>query len=130
MSVCIRPVVETWGESFTYLSRETEIGDLLAALVDMCDEQAETKAEFVAKQLDYGDMNVVYIHDGKRFLDWLESPVKTVDIMAWLFSEDRLSSDREEYERQKGDVLGLRTMVPDWRKSINPDDGSLRIYCD
>jgi hypothetical protein len=64
MSVCLRPVLENWGESYTYSIPHDEIVSLL------CEVAARAVAG-ETKQQEYGDLTVVVIEDGAKFLDFL-----------------------------------------------------------
>jgi hypothetical protein len=122
MSLCIRPVVETWGESLTYSSRGTPIHDLIEAIADQV-------SSIKNGTFSYGDITVVYIDNGQQFLRYLETagPKEILDELA---TSGLLSADDEEYARQSSDVQDLCQMAASWRRSIDPQDGSLRIYCD
>ena len=78
MSLCLRPVVETWGEGLTYSTRWIDMDDLIAALVQYAGEDTGEGKEsvldlepLVHETSTYGDMRTVYISDGERFLNAL-----------------------------------------------------------
>ena len=124
MSLCIRAVIETWGESMTYSSRETDIWDQLAGMAEMAGIEP---GEYAVTE--YGDMQVFWVNDGARFLNFLADKdavmLRTIDR-----ESETVSDDPEERERELGDVKEICGMAGEWRKSIDPADGSLRIYCD
>jgi hypothetical protein len=122
MSCCIRPVVETWGEPMTFLSRTTDIADLIVRIA----HQRDTCS---AETYQYGsDVRVAWVDEGAQFLDFLASTTPEA-ILAKLANDGYTSSQDEEYEREAEDVREICRMVPQWRNSIDTD-GSLRFYCD
>lgn len=124
MSICIRPVVETWGESFAYSSRETHISQILEAIAESADK------DFTTETHNYGeDICVFFAAEGGAFLDYLENTGIGV-IEDYLVDQGTLSVDEEERARQLQDILGICAMAAEWRKSLDPRTGSLRIYCD
>ena len=122
MSLCLRPVIEKWGESLTYSTREHDVTDCLAALAH------QAQAGEVA-QNSYGDLQVVWIENGRPFLDYLRD-TEVADMLGVLADADLLSADEEERERATEDVRDLKMMAGAWRASVDPEDGSLRLYCD
>ena len=120
MSLSIRAVVETWGEHVTYLSLATPITELLEAIATQCDSDSDSS--------DYGDVEVVYIEKGAQFLRYLQA-TDPKEILDKLAGGDLLSTDSEEYERQRSDIQGLCDVAAAWWRSLGKD-GSLRIYCD
>ena len=122
MSLCLRPVVEKWGEGLTYSTREYDITDLLVALAD------QAQAGEVA-QNSYADLRVVWIEKGQAFLDYVRD-TEVADMLGVLADADLLSADEEERERATEDVRDLKMMAGAWRASVDPEDGSLRLYCD
>lgn len=122
MSLSIRPVIETWGEYMTYLSRDLHISELIEAIAI----QDEPNHAF---KNDYGDdIAVVYIEDGERFLSRLEAGPD--QIFQCLQDEGWVSDNSSERERQLSDIRELCRMAPEWRRWLDPKDKSLRIYCD
>ena len=122
MSLCLRPVVEKWGEGLTYSSRERDITDLIGALAH------EAQAGEVA-QHSYADLRVVWVEKGLIFLDYLRD-TEVTDMLAVLADADLLNAETEERERATEDVRDLKLMSGAWRTSVDPEDGSLRFYCD
>lgn len=133
MSLCLRPVVETWGPSMTYLTRDIQISDLLDGIVSMIESTVHLSED--ATQIatyEYGDMTVIWISNGKLFLDFL-STTKPEAILEYLERDAVTSRDdigAEEYERVCEDVAEFCQSAESWRASIDPQDGSLRLYCD
>ena len=126
MSLCIRPVVETWGESITYSSRETDIWERLEQLADLAGIDS---TNFHSTQ--YGnDLTVFWVYEGGKFLDFLSEAGMGTRIVNQLETEELLSGGAEEREREAEDLRDICAMAESWRKSIDPADGSLRIYCD
>ena len=112
MSLSIRPVIETWGEHVTYLSRDLHISELIEAIA----AQDETNHAFTN---DYGeDIAVVYIENGERFLSRLEAGPD--QIFQQLEEEGWISAKSNERERQLSDIRDLCRMAPEWR------NGSIR----
>ena len=130
MSLSLRPVIETWGEHLTFSSRDQEIWAVLTHLVSYAEASRSTSAEpLTCEHYEYGDMNVLWISDGRAFLDFLasSSPQALFDSLA---NDNMTSADEDEYARQLEDVTGLCQMSSLWRNSIDPLSGSLRLYCD
>jgi hypothetical protein len=130
MSLSIRPVIEMWGENLSYLSRDTSIADLLVSIADLAEEERNITTEPLISQLsDYNDMCVFYVSDGDAFLAYLETtaPAAILDALA---NNDQTSAHSAEYNRQSDDVMDLCRIASAWRPSIDPSNGSLRIYCD
>jgi hypothetical protein len=130
MSLSLRPVIETWGESLTFSSRDQEIWAVLTCLVSYAEQNRSIAAEsLTCEHHEYGDMNVLWISDGNAFLDFLTctSPQAILDSLA---NDGMTSADEDEYARQREDVTGLCQVSSLWRTSIDPHCGSLRIYCD
>jgi hypothetical protein len=130
MSLHIRPVLETWGEGFTYLSRDTPIYDLLVSIADLVEATRHMDTEPLVSQVsDYADLAVFYVSDGEAFLSYLEAtaPATILDALA---NDDRTSADTAEYERERDDVTELCRMASVWRTSLDPSNGSFRLYCD
>lgn len=122
MSMCIRPVIETWGESLTFSSRDVPIVDLLDGIADI---EGFERAENL-----YGDMNVFWVQEGRKFLEYLVN-TPLADIIPVLEENGLITSENEERERQIEDLKALADYAPVWmRTSIDPQDGSLRIYSD
>jgi hypothetical protein len=112
MSLCLRPVIEKWGESYTYSISHDEVVNLLHGLATRADA-GETS------QREYGDLTVVGIEDGGRFLDFLSAGAK---------GDGRDNNDLTDNEIEA--VEQMACMASAWRQSIDPDDGFLRIYVD
>ena len=91
MSLCLRPVVEKWGESLTYSTRERDIVDVIAALAS--DAQAGEITQHA-----YADLRVVWIEKGQAFLDYVRD-TEVTDMLAVLADADLLSAEAEERER-------------------------------
>ncbi len=122
MSLAIRPVIETWGEHMTYLSRELHISELVEAVAF----QDETNEAFTN---DYGeDIAVVYIQDGELFLRRLEAGPD--QIFQQLEEDGWISVESSERECQLSDVRELCSMATEWHRWLDPKDKGLRIYCD
>jgi hypothetical protein len=120
LSLCLQPVVENWGESVTYSSREHNITGLLTALAD------HAQAGEIA-QNSYADM--VWIENGQAFLTYL-GRTEVADMTAALEEADLLSANDVECERTIEDLADLKLMSGAWRTSVDPEHGSLRFYCD
>lgn len=135
MSASIRAVVETWGEHVTYLSRDLEIADLLEKLAEFAEDGHDHTGDLpeLSKQVEYNEMTVVWIQNGRRFLNYL-AITEPATIMERLSDDDAVSEDDEEAGRQLSDVKDICAMAAPgrdgWHKSIDPVDGGLRIYCD
>lgn len=131
MSLCIRPVIETWGESLTYSSRDIDMADLLGYLAGYAHDMQNESIECATNT--YGEMEVIWISNGHAFLDFLMA-TPTLSILETLANDEATeaatSPDDETYQRLRTDIDDLRAIAQTWRKSIDAHDGSLRIYCD
>jgi len=121
MSMHLRPVIQYWGESLTYSSREPDMADVLVILA------RHAGAGRVDRTL-YGDLRVICIQRGGEFLNYLGS-AGSFDMFTMIVAEGESSSDVEERERLLQDVRDLKGMAEAWRMWID-DDGTLRFYCD
>ena len=124
MSICLRPVIEKWGGSYSYRLDHDEVVSLIDAIAwmagtgDICDGQIS--------HAEYGDTERVWLKDGEAFLDYLAGHDESefcAAVLACDAVEDLSGEQYSEYE-------GLRAMVPEWRSMIDPTDGSLRFYVD
>jgi len=124
MSVCLRPVIEKWGESYSYGTEHDEIVALIDAVAwfagtgDVCEGQIA--------HAEYEDLERVWLKDGKAFLDYLEANDEGKFCLSVLESDEIDDLSGEQYSAYEE----LRAMVPEWRGMIDPDDGSLRFYVD
>jgi hypothetical protein len=118
MSVCLRPVIETWGESYTYSIARDEIVNLLREVAARADAGETWERE-------YGDVAVVVIANGSQFIDFL------ADGREALFKANE--EGRDNYDLTDAEIEAVDEMAElasAWRQSIDPDDGFLRIYVD
>jgi hypothetical protein len=122
MSMYLRPVIEKWDKSVAYSSREHDIADVLVALA------RQEQAGQVDHRL-YGEMRVVYIDQGRTFLDYLWV-TDINDMLATIADAGLLSVEAEERDRMIEDLKDLKAKSQAWRGLIDPDDGSLRFHCD
>lgn len=120
MALSIRPVVETWGEHLTVLSREVSMAQMLIGIAGQVPEAV------LAHETEYGDFTIAYISRGAAFLNFLE----TSDPVIVFTNLDIDIEDGREAERVVSDIRDMRALVPEWRKFLDPGDGSLRFYCD
>jgi hypothetical protein len=118
VSHCLRPVIEKWGEPHTYSIAHDEIVNLLCEVAARADA-GETR------QHEYGDLTVVVIENGDRFLAFLAEGQQSL-YKAKEEGRDNLDLTEDEI----GVVDQMATMAPAWRQSIDPEDGFLRIYVD
>jgi hypothetical protein len=65
---------------------------------------------------------------GRTFLDYLGAEDR--DMLAALATADLFSADTEERERIIEDLRDLKAKSQAWHGSLDPEDGSLRFYCD
>ena len=118
MSLCLRPVIEKWGESYDYSLEHDEDVDLLREIAARADAGQTW-------QHDYGDLTVVVIEEGARFLDFLIGGREA------LF--EAKEQDKDNYDLTDDEIKAVDQManlVTAWRQSLDPDDGFLRIYVD
>jgi hypothetical protein len=118
MSVVLRPVVEQWGESYTYSLNQDEMLDLI--------EEVAARAEAGQTiRTEYGDLVVMYIQEGRKFLDLLAGGRE-----AMLRAKAEGKDNYDLYDRELNTIDELATLTPAWQRSVCPRDGSLRIYVD
>lgn len=130
MGLSIRPVIEKWGESLSYISRETGIDDLFYYLATLAEEDTSIKdGAIICEPSDYADMRVVYISNATAFLNWLKL-ANLESVLDRLAKNGQLSLDEEEYARQKDDLEAIISMAETWQSSIDPINGGIRFYCD
>lgn len=118
MSLCLRPVIEQWGESYDYSIDHDEVVNLLREIAARADAG-------LTWQHDYGDLTVVAIEEGARFLDFLCGGREAL-FEAKQQGEDNCDLTAGEIEA----VDQMANLVTAWRQSLDPDDGFLRIYVD
>jgi hypothetical protein len=118
MSLCLRPVIEHWGESYYYSIEHDEVVNLLR-------EIAALAAAGRTWQHDYGDLTVVAIEEGARFLDFLLKGREA------LFEAKQRGNDNYDLTDDEIEAVEeMANLVMAWRQSLDPDDGFLRIYVD
>ena len=118
MSLCLRPVIERWGESYDYSVEHDEVVNLL------CEIAARADAGRTC-QHDYGDLTVVAIEEGVRFLDFLIGGREA------LFEAKQQGKDNYDLTDDEIEAVDqMANLVTAWRQSLDPDDGFLRIYVD
>jgi len=125
MSLNLRPVIEKWGEGYSYGSIEhEEVVDLIDAVAwfagtgNVCEGQIS--------HAQYDDLERVWIQNGNAFLDYLEANDEAALCSAVAGSDEVGDLSGEQYSAYEE----LRGMVASWRGMIDPDDGSLRFYVD
>jgi hypothetical protein len=117
MSMHLRPVVEKWGPSCGFLLGHEEMVELLREIATRAGIDTHSQNE-------YGDLEVVWIQNGRKFLDFLGGGRKAMlDAKADGLDIYDLTDDEPEC------VEHLAGMVDQWR-AILGEDGSLRIYVD
>ena len=72
---------------------------------------------------------MVYIEQGRTFLDYLGG-VDVVNAVLATNPDAGLLRNVEERDRLIEDLQDLKLASLAWHASIDPDDGSLRFYCD
>lgn len=122
MGRSFRPVREDWGPSTDCFIGSENLAMMLESLA--------YDAEINRESLDYGqDISMLWIEDGAKFLNLLESDRFTVEAakkaLADILPLPGEETD-EDWEALVGNVKGL---VPAWRRSIG-GDGELRFYID
>jgi hypothetical protein len=118
MSLCLRPVIEKWGEPYTHSLAHDEVVNLLCEIAARADAGETWRRE-------YGDLTVVGIADGGRFLAFMSEGQHA---MYKARKEGKANYDLTDNEIEA--VEQIVRMVSAWRQSIDPDDGFLRIYVD
>jgi hypothetical protein len=113
----IRPVVEKWGPSYSCLLEHEETIDLLREIAT----RATTENH---RQTEYGDLEVVWIQDGRKFLDFLSGGRE-----AMLEAKANGLDIYDLTDEELACVEQLAGLTATWRDSLG-EDGSLRIYVD
>ena len=115
MSASFRPVTETWGAGTDEFIDHESLCVLLS--------DAARAAGSNMQETEYGDLTAFWIEDGAAFLDYISSDD---------FNIGSLSEDLDP--THDGDAASLiqnmKSLAPEWRKSIDSQDGSLRFYID
>jgi len=106
MSLCLRPVIEKWGEPYTYSLTHEEVENLL------CEIAARANAG-ETWQREYGDLTVVGIEKGGRFLDFLSAGQHAIYKAR---KEGRANYDLTDGEIQA--VEQMASMASAWRQSM------------
>lgn len=117
MSIKLRPVIEKWGAPL-----DCSDSDYPITVIDTILEYITngTTDEDVSRCY-YGDMDVVCISNGKSFLDGL-TDINEDAFEFWLVTYNTAPPGLIET------LMAMKAMVPQWRKSIDLEDGSLRFY--
>lgn len=118
MSVCLRPVIEQWGESYTYSIPHEDLINLiheLAARADAGDMRVD----------EYGDKTAVAITNGRKFLEFLSGGRAAV-----LAAKPEAKDTHDLTDAELAEVDQMAEMVPAWRASLDTEDGWLRFYVD
>ena len=119
MSRSFRPVIEKWGSSSSFFIESDAIEEVLTSL---------SLAAFPTGEVlinEYNEVNVVWIEDGKKFLDYIDS--KSVD---QLISESSEIADQADMEDVRSLLGNIKSLSSKWRQLIDGADGSLRFYID
>lgn len=117
MGLDLRPVIEKWGPHYSYQLGHEEMVELLAEIAGRADTACITES--------YGDLERVWIEDGKRFLDLLAGGKEAM--------LDAKAKGLDAYDLTDAEleiVNELAGLVEQWRAWIDADDGALRIYVD
>jgi Ran GTPase-activating protein (RanGAP) involved in mRNA processing and transport len=119
MSANFRPVIEKWGPSSDCFIKSDGVEEVLTSL---------SLASFPGGTLEineYDEVNVVWIEDGKKFLDYIDS--KSVD---QLISESSEIAERDDLDDVRILLESIKRLSSEWRQLVDDSDGSLRFYID
>ena len=114
--MCLRQVVETWGESMTYSSRELPLSELLERIVAQCENERHLHEEpLTSESHENGDVMVVWISDGKAFLTYLVLVETSSTLIFVQLEADGLPSGKpDELARQRSNIEELCAMAGGW----------------
>jgi hypothetical protein len=73
----------------------------------------------------YGDVDVLWIENGNKFLDYVDS--KTVDQMV---AENSEIAERSDVEDVRSVLGNIKVLSAGWRSFVDPKGGALRFYID
>ncbi len=116
MPKSFRPVVEKWGSSSSCFLASNAVERVLTDL---------THAAIPAGRMsstEYGEVNVVWIEEGAKFLDYIES--KSVNELAAHIV------DIDDVEATQSLLSNIKNLSSEWRQQLDEDDGSLSFYVD
>jgi len=117
MSFQLKPVVDKLGPSCGFLLAHEEMVDLLRYLAVWAGIDSHCQHE-------YGDLEVVCVQEGRRFLDLLRGgPQGSLKARDHIGDVSDLTDDEIEC------VEHMASIVDQWQEMIG-DDGTLRIYVD
>jgi len=119
MSRSLRPIIEQWNTHTSCFLAHDEIITLFHELAG--------RADTLCSENDYGDKTAIWIQDGKKLLDIIESDPD--------FTAESLQKSLEDagVDVNPGDLASLISnmcnLAASWRSSIN-NEGELRFYVD
>lgn len=125
MSRDFRPVVETWGPNSSCFVESDAIVEVLTSLVLASSPDLTSSPDGQVSVNGYGEVDVLWIENGKKFLDYVDS--KTVDQM---ISENSEITERPDVEDVRSLIGNIKALSSDWRKLVDPKGGALRFYID
>ena len=77
------------------------------------------------RQQEYGDLTVIVIENGNRFLAFLAEGQP-----ALYKAKEEVRDNHDLTDDEIEAVDQMSRMAPAWRQSVDPDDGYLQIYVD
>ena len=119
MSMSLRPVMEQWN---THTSCFIEHDQIIALFQEM-----STRVDTLCSEVDYGEMTVIWLQDGQKFLDFIEhDPTFNVASLQKSLADADVEVNVSDLASL---VNNMRNMAAAWRSSIN-NAGELRFYVD
>lgn len=118
MSASFRPVIEQRGAHSGCFVEPTDLDTILTALSFASNPEGKVSSN------DYDEVNVVWIEDGRKFLDYIDS--NDVD---QLMSDKGEIEDLDDADQVRTVLSNIKNMSTEWQQHIHKD-GSLRFYID
>ena len=119
MSMSLRPVIEQWHTHTSCFIAHDEIIALFHEL--------SARADTLCSETDYGDKTAIWIQDGKKLLDIIESgPDFTPESLQKSLKDTGVKVNAGDL---KSLISNMHNLAASWRKSID-NAGELRFYAD
>ncbi len=116
MPTSFRPVVEKWGSPSSCFLKSDAVERVLTDL-----SLAAIPTGRVLST-EYDGVNVVWIAEGAKFLDYIES--KSINELAACLV------DIDDVEGTQSLLSNIQNLSSEWRQQVDEGDGSLRFYVD
>jgi len=119
VSRTFRPVKEIWGEDSNQFVDHDSLVDILTTIAD---EVNPNDGQFSYDTVEYNDKTVFWASDGKRFLATMRAANDTDFLHV---------CDADDDQACVSLIQNLKALADTWeRDSLDPKDGSLRLYID